>query len=74
MYGVLLYDKPNIETYLNKKGVQKFNIYVEEYCMTGPGSLDKPKKVYPVISQECIYYYPGLKNLWKNADLRKKGK
>ena len=73
IYGVLLYDKPNVPKYFTKKGKQKFKIHVEEFCMTGPGSLDKPRKAFPVLSKDCVYYHPGLQNLWKNANCRKKG-
>ena len=61
MYGVLFFEKPGA---LNENRTD-FVYHVEELVMTGPGSLDTPKMVKPIMLPSKIDH-PGLKKMWKN--------
>ena len=64
MYGILFFEKPGA---LNKDRTN-FDLKVEELVMTGPGSLDRPNMVEPIMPP--VEDYPGLKALWKNQKER----
>lgn len=65
LYGILFYEKPNA---LNDD--EKDFVYeVTEWCMTGPGSLNAPKMVRPILPPK--HEHPGLEALWQNKGPRK---
>ena len=45
LYGILLFEKPNA---LNENKTE-FKIQVTEYCLTGPGSLDRSTRLVPIL-------------------------
>ena len=65
MYGILLFEKPNA---LNETKTE-FKIQVTEYCLTGPGSLDRSMKLVPILPPNNNH--PGLKVLWEGMEDRK---
>ena len=65
MYGILFLEKPGA---LNEDE-SDFVFKVEELAMTGPGSLDVPKRVKPIMPP--VQDHPGLKAMWKDQKDRK---
>ena len=67
LYGVLFYEK---EDALNEKRTDFADLfYVEEWCMSGPGSLDEASRVKPIMIPSTLTH-PGLAILWQDMTKR----
>ena len=65
IYGILLLEKPGA---LNNDRSQ-FNYQVEEWCYTGPRSLNRARYSRPMVPPKDIEH-PGLAALWENQEER----